>query len=145
MYPACLVLVLGHARLGAQRWFSIAGIRVSAVRVYKVKPYTGAFQLCGCKKRFDGGIKNLIVPLILSGDTFCSSLAAAGSGHRPSSGADIFYDHGCFRRQAKISGIMILSGLAGFRSSGISCAIISGNGFWSSSTLIWILWAPAIR
>jgi len=64
------VLIVGHARLGAQRWFSIGGFAFQPSEFIKLTLILALANYVGNKKDAMPEFKNLIVPCILTGIPF---------------------------------------------------------------------------
>ncbi|MDD5135990.1 MAG: FtsW/RodA/SpoVE family cell cycle protein, partial [Candidatus Omnitrophica bacterium] len=60
-----LVLVLGHVRLGAQRWFSIGGFAFQPSEFIKLSLILALSNYVATKKNSMSEIKNLAVPLLI--------------------------------------------------------------------------------
>jgi rod shape determining protein RodA len=60
-----LVLILGHARLGAQRWFSIGGFAFQPSEFIKLSLVLALSSYAASKKDSMSEFKNLIIPMIL--------------------------------------------------------------------------------
>lgn len=65
-----LVLVLGHIRLGAQRWFSIGGFAFQPSEFIKLSLILVLSNYVGAKKDTMSDFRNLIIPSILLGIPF---------------------------------------------------------------------------
>lgn len=65
-----LVLVVGQARLGAQRWFSVGGFAFQPSEFIKLSLILALSHYVGTKKDAMGELKSLIVPSILMGIPF---------------------------------------------------------------------------
>lgn len=64
------VLLLGHARLGAQRWFSIGGFAFQPSEFIKISLILALSNYIGVKKDSMRELRDLIVPCILVGIPF---------------------------------------------------------------------------
>jgi len=62
----CLVLVMGRIRLGAQRWFSIAGFSVQPSEFYKIIYIITVTSYLGHTRSEIATARGLIVPLLLT-------------------------------------------------------------------------------
>ena len=60
-----LVLIMGHVRLGAQRWFSIAGFAFQPSEFVKLSLILALSNYLGAKKGAMGSLKDILVPSIL--------------------------------------------------------------------------------
>jgi rod shape determining protein RodA len=60
-----LVLALGHARLGAQRWFSIGGFAFQPSEFIKLSLILALTNYVATKKESMSELRNLVIPLIL--------------------------------------------------------------------------------
>ncbi|MBN2452775.1 MAG: rod shape-determining protein RodA [Candidatus Omnitrophica bacterium] len=65
-----LVLILGQARLGAQRWFSIAGFAFQPSEFMKLTLILALSAYVGSRKGDMDSLKSLMVPLLLMGVPF---------------------------------------------------------------------------
>ncbi len=65
-----LVLVAGHVRLGAQRWFSVGGFAFQPSEFIKLTLILALANYAGNKKDAMSEFKNLIIPCILAGIPF---------------------------------------------------------------------------
>ena len=65
-----LVLVIGHVRLGAQRWISIAGFAFQPSEFIKIALIMAFANYLGSKKDTMWRLENLVVPMILVGIPF---------------------------------------------------------------------------
>jgi rod shape determining protein RodA len=65
-----LVLVIGHVRLGAQRWISIAGFAFQPSEFIKIALVMALANYLGSKKDTMWRLENLVVPMILVGIPF---------------------------------------------------------------------------
>ena len=60
-----MVLVLGHIRLGAQRWFSIGAFAFQPSEFIKLSLILALSSYAAAKKKYMSELKNLVVPVIL--------------------------------------------------------------------------------
>ena len=65
-----LVLILGHARLGAQRWFSIGSFAFQPSEFIKINIILVLAGYIGAKKDRMSGLRDLLVPIVLLGVPF---------------------------------------------------------------------------
>lgn len=66
-----LVLILGHIRLGAQRWFSVGGFAFQPSEFIKLSLILALSNYVGTRRESLKELKGLIMPCILLGIPFC--------------------------------------------------------------------------
>ena len=109
-----LVLVLGHTRLGAQRWFSIAGFAFQPSEFIKLSLILALSNYVAAKKDSMSELKNLIVPSILLAVPFILVLLQPDLGTALLLVPIFFSIMVVSGARLKYLGFMILLGLAGF-------------------------------
>ena len=107
-----LVLILGHVRLGAQRWFSIAGFAFQPSEFIKLSLILALSNYVTAKKDSMAELKNLVVPLVLLGIPFLLVLLQPDLGTALLLVPIFFAIMVVSGARLKYLGIMILSGLA---------------------------------
>ncbi|MDO8524911.1 MAG: rod shape-determining protein RodA [Candidatus Omnitrophota bacterium] len=108
-----LVLILGHIRLGAQRWFSIAGFAFQPSEFIKLSLILALSNYTAAKKDSMSEFRNLIVPSILLIIPFALVLLQPDLGTALLLVPIFFSVMVVSGARLKYLGIMILAGLAG--------------------------------
>ena len=108
-----LVLLLGHARLGAQRWFSIGGFAFQPSEFIKLSLILALSNYTAAKKDSMAELKSLIVPIMLLAIPFALVLMQPDLGTALLLVPIFFAIMVVSGARLKYLGIMILSGLAG--------------------------------
>ena len=107
-----LVLILGHARLGAQRWFSIAGFAFQPSEFIKLSLILALSNYVAEKKDSMSELRNMTVPLILLGIPFLLVLLQPDLGTALLLVPIFFTIMVVSGARLKYLGMMILTGLA---------------------------------
>ncbi|MFA5142810.1 MAG: rod shape-determining protein RodA [Candidatus Omnitrophota bacterium] len=108
-----LVLVLGHVRLGAQRWFSIAGFAFQPSEFIKISLILALSNYVSGKKNAMSEPKNFVVPSILLGIPFVLVLLQPDLGTALLLVPIFFTVMVVSGAKLRYIGVMILIGLAG--------------------------------
>lgn len=108
-----LVLILGHARLGAQRWFSIGGFAFQPSEFIKLSLILALSNYVAAKKDAMAEFKNLIIPSILFAIPFILVLLQPDLGTALLLVPIFFSIMAVSGASLKYLGGMILLGLAG--------------------------------
>jgi rod shape determining protein RodA len=108
-----LVLILGHVRLGAQRWFSIAGFAFQPSEFIKLSLILALSNYAASKKNSMTELRDLVVPVILLAIPFILVLLQPDLGTALLLVPVFFAVMVVAGARLKYLGIMILIGLAG--------------------------------